>query len=379
LNTPIFGYTSDEIMGKDLHPTLAPPDKQEAFMQAFGRFVDLGEGDVVGRTIELPALTKDGREIHIELSLSRAHVESGWFGIGIARDVTERIASQAERAQMEIQLRHAQKLESIGQLAAGIAHEINTPTQYIGDNTRFLQDACRDLLGFMGDLRLAISSGQNADLESLKMRLASLDLDYLQEEVPKALLQSLEGVWRVTKIVSAMKDFSHPSMGLKGLVDLNHAIESTTTVCRNEWKYVADLELDMDQALPLVPCYADEFNQVVLNLIINAAHAIEDTRMGSSSEAKGVIRVSTRLRDQYVEIRVSDTGTGIPVNIRDRIFDPFFTTKALSKGTGQGLAIARSVIVDKHKGSIQVETEPGRGTTFILQLPMTENGIGSPP
>jgi two-component system, NtrC family, sensor kinase len=377
----IFGYTSAEIMSKNVHQTLAPPAKQEAFQRAFARFIEFGEVDVVGHTTELPAITKDGREIHIELSLSRAHFESGWFGIGIARDVTERIASQAERAQMEIQLRHAQKLESIGQLAAGIAHEINTPIQYIGDNTIFLRDACHELLGFLDDLRPAFAVGPfpESELESLKGRLEALDLDYLQKEIPRAILQSLDGVARVAKIVSAMKDFSHPSMGVKGMADLNRAIENTVTVCRNEWKYVAELELDLDPSLPLVPCFADEFNQVVLNLVINAAHAIEEAAGGRAPEAKGLIRISTRLRGERVEIRVSDTGTGIPENIRDRIFDPFFTTKALSKGTGQGLAIARSVIVDKHQGSIQVETEAGKGTTFILELPMSGNGNGSQP
>jgi signal transduction histidine kinase len=167
-----------------------------------------------------------------------------------------------------------------------------------------------------------------------------------------------------------MKHFSHPSMGVKKLVDLNQAIESTILVCRNEWKYVADLELELDHTLPMVPCIADEFNQVILNLVINAAHAIEAASEELEKGTKGLIRILTRHHDQQVEVLVSDTGTGIPENIRARIFDPFFTTKPIGKGSGQGLAIARSIIVDKHRGSIRVETEPGKGTTFILELPL---------
>jgi signal transduction histidine kinase len=211
----------------------------------------------------------------------------------------------------------------------------------------------------------------------LKKSLVDLDLHYLQEEIPKALQQSLDGVARVSKIVSAMKDFSHPSLGVKGSVDLNHAIESTVTVCRNEWKYAADLALDLDPALPLVPCFADEFNQVVLNMIINATHAIEAASAEREDGAKGLIRIVTRQVDQHIEVHVSDTGAGIPESILDHIFDPFFTTKAVGKGTGQGLAIAHSVIVDKHKGRIRVETELGKGTTFILELPLDANG-GAP-
>jgi PAS domain S-box-containing protein len=375
----IFGYSPREVLGKDLHELIALPAQQEAYRRVFSSFVETGEGNAIGQTLQLPALTKDRREIHVELSLSRAQFQDGWHGIGIIRDLTQRITMEAERAAMEVQLLQAHKLEAIGQLAAGIAHEINTPTQYIGDNTTFLRDTFREILDYLETVRLELAKGDlnNAGRQALQNGMDALGLDYLQEEIPKAIQQSLEGVARVSKIVSAMKDFSHPSLGVKGLVDLNHAIESTVTVCRNEWKYVADLELNPDPALPLVPCFADEFNQVVLNLIINAAHAIEEANGGQQAGAKGLIRVSTRLGDQHVEIRVSDTGTGIPDRIRDRIFDPFFTTKPLGKGTGQGLAIARSVIVDKHGGTIRVESELGKGTTFVLELPV--GGSGSSP
>ncbi len=279
----------------------------------------------------------------------------------VARDVTE-------RQQMEVQLRHSQKLEAIGQLAAGIAHEINTPIQYVGDNAVFLQDAFQDVLDFLALLQERIEAGEITG--DWKEKVQALDLDYLQVEIPKAIQQSLEGVGRVAKIVSAMKDFSHPGGAARERVDLNRAIESTITVSRNVWKYAATLETDFDSALPLVPCFPGEFNQVILNLLVNAAHAIEEANASKPSGSTGQIRVSTRQMDDSVEIRISDTGAGIPEAIRSRVFDPFFTTKPVGKGTGQGLSIARAVIVDKHGGTIDLLSEPGKGTTFILRLPL---------
>jgi two-component system, NtrC family, sensor kinase len=273
-----------------------------------------------------------------------------------------------------VQLRQAQKLEAIGQLAAGIAHEINTPTQYISDNTRFVQDAFRDVKPALEQYRRLLDAAkQNAVTEQMIREVEKLveaaDLDYLLAEVPKAIEQSLDGLRRVARIVSAMKEFSHPGSGVKTPVDLNRAIESTITVARNEWKYVAEMETDFDPHLPPVPCLPGEFNQVILNILINAAHAIADV-VGRGENAKGKITVSTRRVDSVVEVRISDTGAGIPEAVRPRIFDPFFTTKPLGKGTGQGLAIARSVVVDKHAGSIRFETQTGRGTTFIIRLPL---------
>jgi signal transduction histidine kinase len=208
--------------------------------------------------------------------------------------------------------------------------------------------------------------------DDLKREMAAVaeeaDLEYLREEIPKAIQQSLEGVERVSKIVGAMKEFSHPGTTEKVAIDINRSIESTITVARNEWKYVAELVTDFDLSMQLIPCLPGEFNQVILNMIINAAHAIaaiEDNQSGK----KGTITVSTRDQGKYAEIRISDTGTGIPESIRPRIFDPFFTTKEVGKGTGQGLAIAHSVIVDKHGGTIRFESEMGKGTTFVITLP----------
>lgn len=204
-------------------------------------------------------------------------------------------------------------------------------------------------------------------VQEIEALTKKLDIDYLMDEVPRAIDQTLEGINRVSTIVRAMKEFSHPGSTEMVLVDINRAIESTVTVSRNEWKYVSDVVTDFDNTLPLVNCFPGEFNQAVLNIIINAAHAIGD-KVGDGGRGKGAISISTKGKETYVEIRISDTGMGIPGEIVDRIFDPFFTTKSVGKGTGQGLSIARSVIVDKHKGSIKVETELGIGTTFVIQL-----------
>lgn len=282
----------------------------------------------------------------------------------------------SERKQLQAQLLQAQKLESIGQLAAGIAHEINTPIQYIGDNTRFLRDAFRDLSPLFEQIRTGAERPElqtiTADWRTSLIQLAQrADLDYLREEIPKAIEQSLEGAERVAAIVRAMKEFAHPGTAEKTAVDLNRAIQSTIAVARNEWKYVADVITDFDTDLPAVPCLPGEINQVVLNLLVNAAHAIADV-VAAGKLTKGEIRISTRLCGEWAEIRVADNGTGIAPENQNRVFDPFFSTKAVGQGTGQGLALAHAVIREKHGGTISLETELGRGTCFMVRLPMSD-------
>ncbi|MCF6243144.1 MAG: ATP-binding protein [Bacteroidales bacterium] len=268
---------------------------------------------------------------------------------------------------------HAEKLASVGQLAAGIAHEINTPIQFVGDNTRFLQDSFSDLFKLVSAYEeLANAVNESSAFPELIGKVQTLseevEFDYLADEVPSAIKQSLEGVERVSKIVRSMKEFSHPGSDNIESIDLNRAIESTINVSRNEWKYVSEMVTDFDTSLDLVPCYPGEFNQVVLNMIVNAAHAIEDCR--NNNDALGTINISTKLVDDDVEVRISDSGCGMSDEVKQRIFEPFFTTKGVGKGTGRGLAIAYSVIVDKHKGKVNVESEQGKGTTFIIRLPL---------
>jgi PAS domain S-box-containing protein len=291
----------------------------------------------------------------------------------IAHDLSEFKRLDEERKTMELQLIQAHKLESIGQLAAGIAHEINTPTQYIGDNTRFLQEAFGALTDLLPKYDALLKAAENGEvtpalIAEVKEKKTGADIEFLLREIPPAIQQSLEGLERVTKIVRAMKDFSHPGVVEKTPIDINHAIESTVMVARNEWKYVADLDLNLDKSLPLVACVPGEFNQLILNLIVNAAHAIQDV-VANVPDAKGTITVATLRTANAVEVHITDTGGGIPEAIRQKIFEPFFTTKQVGKGTGQGLAIARSVVA-KHGGSIDFESHIGRGTTFVIKLPI---------
>jgi PAS domain S-box-containing protein len=316
---------------------------------------------------------KDGSTYPVEVSIKRAQLDRTYW-LCVVRDITN-------RQQVQQQLLQSQKLESIGQLAAGIAHEINTPTQYIGDNVRFLKDAFQDLKSLVANYeRLLEAAKANAlpreTVQEIAAAVARVDAGYLLAEIPKAIEQTLEGVTRVSTLVGAMKEFSHPSAKEKTLLDLNHAIQCTITVARNEWKYVADMETDFDPSLPLTACQPGEFNQVILNLIVNAAHTIADVA-GERGSTKGKISVQTRNCPEWVEIRIQDTGTGIPEKVRARIFDPFFTTKEIGKGTGQGLSIARSVVVDKHGGTIHFETEEGKGTTFIIRLPKQDKALAA--
>jgi signal transduction histidine kinase/CheY-like chemotaxis protein len=289
------------------------------------------------------------------------------------RDITERKRAEAERKRMEQQIQQGQKLESIGQLAAGIAHEINTPAQYLLSNGRFLQEACADMLAvfdqsqqLLPDIKAGTVSAEK--IAQLEARMQQADFAYLAKDVPSAIEQSLSGVEHIAKIVQAMKEFSQPSTAEKLHVNLNKALETTLTVSHHQWASVADVTTQLSPDLPTVPCLPGEINQVFLSVIVNAAQAIADKLKGSNG--KGQIVVSSALLPGQVEIRISDTGCGIPEHIRERVFDPFVTTREVGSGTGQGLTIARSIVVDKHGGGICFETQTGGGTTFIVTLPL---------
>ncbi len=311
--------------------------------------------------------------VHVEVSAAPVydHKSLQIGALTVFRDITRRMQAQKDRAALEIQLYQAQKLESIGQLAAGIAHEINTPTQYVGDNTRFLSDAFNELEKPLKRWLDAIEQSKAGPLtqeqwDAIRNGMEDADVEYLCEEIPNAIAQSLEGLERVSSIVLAMKSFSHPAKEMTA-ADLNKAIESTVTVSRNEWKYVAELETAFDPDMPLVDCLVGDINQVVLNIIVNAAHAIAACH---GDGEKGRILVATRAIDDVAEIVISDDGGGIPESIRDRIFDPFFTTKPVGKGTGQGLSLAHNVVTQKHDGTITVDSVEGIGTTFTIRIPI---------
>jgi len=319
---------------------------------------------------------QEGKKRLLGLSVLRIPSEgSGQTGFIITgADVTERVG-------LELQLRQAQKLEGIGQLAAGIAHEINTPTQFVGDNIRFLKDSwgpVAEFLEFCGTVQSEWAAGPVSPehLQRFSELHRKCDLEYVSEHIPKAIDLSLEGVKRIAKIVKGFKEFSHPGSEEKRAINLNQAIETTISVARHEWKYCAELVTAFDDDLPLVPCLIGEFNQVMLNLIVNSAHAISSA-VEKNGTGKGTITISTRREGEWAQVAVADTGAGIPVEIRSRVFEPFFTTKEVGKGTGQGLALAHAAIVNRHQGQLWFESELGQGTTFFIRLPLEMKTLGS--
>jgi PAS domain S-box-containing protein len=354
-----LGHSREELLAlsiPDINP-LFPMERWWAFWEELK-----ARGPM---TFETQHQTKEGRVFPVEVTANYLEFNGQEYCFAFARDITERRA-------LETQLRHAQKLEGIGQLAAGIAHEINTPTQFVTDNLTFLRDSWKSAHTLLDHYRSAIRNSAGllppGVATALKQAEQDCDLDFIVAEMPRAIDQSLDGSRRVAKIVRAMKEFSHPDSADKTATNLNRAIESTITVARNEWKYIAEITTEFDETLPAVVCYPGDINQVILNLLVNAAHAVKDAMPDGQM---GRITVRTRKRDDFAEISVTDTGTGVPEAIRSRIFDPFFTTKEVGKGTGQGLSLAHNVVVKKHSGKIWFETELGRGTTFFVDLPIS--------
>ncbi|MFH1196863.1 MAG: ATP-binding protein [bacterium] len=286
--------------------------------------------------------------------------------IAVKEDITE-------RKKMQTQITHLQKMESIGTLAAGIAHEINSPTQFIYDNLYFLKDAFENLSQILEFNKSIIQRTTQLSFDEIPGKLKELfelnDLEYLNSEIPKAITQSQEGINRITEIVGAMKEFAHSGPQAQTYTDIQSNIQNTIIVARNEWKYSSEVVTEFDQMLPPILCYPGEINQVILNLIINASHTNAEKNKETGA-IKGEIKISTKKEGEDAVIFIKDTGMGIPKNIRSRIFDPFFTTKEVGKGTGQGLAISHSIIVDKHGGTINFESECNVGTTFKITLPI---------
>ena len=340
----LFGYEPDVAIGEPFAADVTP-----------------------GQTTEID-VTSDRGVARVEIRT----VTTGWKGgsahLALLRDITERRA-------LEQQLAQAQKLESVGQLSAGIAHEINTPIQFISDNTRFLQRAFERLIGVSDSYRELLAEAKTdsvpqAAIERVEAAEGATVAKAMREEMTEAFVDSLDGLDQVSRIVHAMRSFSHPASNERAECDLNKVVESAIAISRNEWKDVAEIETALDADLPPVAAVPGDLNQVTLNLITNAAHAIaESERRG---EGRGTITVTTRQDEQWVEIGVSDTGDGIAEAIRHRVFDPFFTTKAVGQGTGQGLAISRALIVDRNRGTLDFETVAGMGTTFVVRLPLTD-------
>ncbi len=358
--TEVTGYAPHEVLGRN--PRLLKSGHTTA--EEYGRLWSAIQRGEQWRG-ELRNKKKNGELYWESAAISPIRNSAGEIShyLAVKEDITEQKLAESHA-------RQAQKLEAIGQLAAGIAHEINTPIQFIGDNARFIKEAWSSLDALISLLAAVPDSSLGPDLLArIQAKLKECDYDYLRAEVPRALDQSLEGIGRVAKIVQAMKEFSHPGTDEKQPADINKAILTTLTVSRNEWKYVAEVETVLQPDMQMVPCHIGELNQVLLNLLINSSHAIAD-QVGASPEKKGKITVRTTQDQHCTTITIQDTGGGIPPAIQSRVFDPFFTTKGVGRWTGQGLSLAHNSIVKKHGGKIWFESEAGKGTTFFIQLPM---------
>ncbi|MDB5970588.1 MAG: Blue-light-activated protein [Hydrocarboniphaga sp.] len=358
----LLGWTPNHFARPGFIIECSHPDDRAHFAKALSE-----QGFGADTAVEHRLRHRDGHYIYFRSNVARNGADERWESVrGISIDVTHQKA-------LELELHQAQKLESVGRLAAGVAHEINTPIQFVNDSFHFMRDGMAELQTLVGHYRGALQdvaegrSTSQAALQQIRAREQAADVDYLLENMPGAIDRSLEGLQRVTTIVRSMKEFAHPDQKEKAYADLNQAILSTLTVARSEYKYVADVCTELGE-IPPVSCFLGDLNQALLNIVINAAHAIEEAVRGS--DKRGCITIRTVRDGGDVVISVQDTGGGIPAAIRDKIFDPFFTTKDVGRGTGQGLAIARSVVVDKHQGELRFDSEPGVGTTFYLRLPI---------
>jgi PAS domain S-box-containing protein len=353
----MLGYTAEELKNTISFQQIHPDDRP-----LVTRAAQLSIETGVGQAVEYRMQRKDGTYVTLESHggfIRDAQGEIQAFVIS-ARDIGDRrMAMQTE------------KLSAIGQLAAGIAHELNTPAQYISDNITFLRDTWTDLDAVISP-RAAAAHASPASVSGAPQTVSTdlpPDWDWLRKEVPKAIAQSLEGIRRMTKILAAMRRFSHTGGGERELVDLNEALDATLTVAQNQIRHIADVETDYQSDLPRVECYPDELNQVFLNVIVNATHAIRDASE-QKSRARGQLTIRTRQIEHDVQIEIEDNGAGIPLTARPHIFDPFFTTKQVGEGTGQGLTICYDIVVQKHHGTIWFDTEVDKGTTFFIKIPI---------
>ncbi len=357
----VLGYSTDELHGMSLTRVMT--------MREISRFMaarqEHGSADYRAET---NMTNKNGKIIPVLITASimpGATPEDERI-VCLAVDLSEQKALQGQVVQ-------SQKLESVGQLAAGIAHELNTPIQYIRDNMSFLETEFEGIKSFVKQAVGALKEVTPQDTlypraQSLTTLVQDQDIPFLLDEIPNAIQQTKDGAESVARIVRAMKEFSHPGTSERVDVDVNRLLESVATISRNEWKYIAALRLELDPELPPIGCFVGELNQAILNILVNASHAVADANKALTRDI-GEIALSTSFSESEVVIRISDNGLGIPARIRERIFEPFFTTKEVGRGTGQGLSIAYATIVRKHGGKLTFDSQVGKGTTFEIKLP----------
>jgi len=357
----MFGYTAEEALGRELHPLLVPARFHTDFAQGLTGFRRSGNGAAVGKTLELAALRKDGTEFPMEISLAAIRREDGWWAVGIVRDITARKELDDKLAQAQRNLQQADKLAAIGQLAAGVVHEINTPIGFVASNMGSLENYVADILAVLDAYEVAVMAGSaNADavMKAREMKQEK-DLDFLRNDIRQLIAESQDGLQRVRQIVQDLKGFAHTENGNWQWANLQNGLNSTLNIVRNELKYHCTIHKEYGE-LPEVWCLPSQLNQVFMNLLVNAGQAIE---------GKGDITVKTGRQGSEVFISIADTGSGISPENQQRLFDVFFTTKPVGKGTGLGLSLSHS-IVQKHQGRIEVHSELGKGATFTVWLPI---------
>jgi two-component system, NtrC family, sensor kinase len=364
-NTPaetVFGISADDAIGR---PCRSLPWGDPEIAARLESLAHTCQSDEFSNVIVKPA---GGDNRIIDLTVNSICSDGQCAGVLVLG------SDRTNQSQLESGLRQAQKLESIGQLASGIAHEINTPMQFVKDNIEFLSDSLDALFKLLAvyDRNLTDGGPERPWLErvaEIRAQLEAARYEEMCQEIPQAIFESLEGIHRVIDIVKAMKDFTRLGNNDKEDVDLNAAVQSSITITRNRWKNAAEMELDLDPYLPPIYCVQAELSQVLLNLIVNAADAIVDQTETTPGQM-GTITVRTRYQPGFATLEVADTGSGIPAAVRSRIFDPFFTTKEVGKGTGQGLTICYNIVVQKLEGTIDVESDVGKGTTFKITIPI---------
>ena len=366
-----LGWTEEEFLGRHLHETTHYHQEDGSeypydFCPEFAAIEDGSSHHVNGDVF----WHKDGTSFLADFIVCPTRNEQNEITGAVVtfRNLTEQRLQEAKRIQ-------SMKLESIGELAAGIAHEINTPIQFIGSNISFLKDSFHSLqkiLQACAELRDKVRDvSEYAEIVKNIDRLEEeTDIAYLAEESPKAFEQTMDGVERVSKLVLGLKGFARSGVGEnKSESDINEIIANSLIVCRNAYKYVAELKTEFGDLHP-IKVYPGDIGQVIINLVVNAAHAIGEQK--EKTGKMGKIRICTSCEERDIVISVSDTGGGIPQHIQPRIFDPFFTTKKVGQGSGQGLAICRTIVNDKHKGEMTFTSKPGEETIFYVRLPIDQ-------
>lgn len=373
----MFQHRQEEVIGKKCYQCFfepPPEEDQNAIQLALNKGIPFQK--------ETIRKNKEGKSIHCLLTIA-PFLDANSTIIGAIedlRDISDRIAAEKEKEKLQTQLLKVSKLESVGQLSAGISHEINTPVQFISNNIEFLSDAFSDIQRIMDTARALLTAkadtiADDSSCQRLQQVMDDTDWDYLNTEIPTALRQTKTGLERVSAIVQAMKEFSQPRSKELMPYDLNAIIKNTLIVSQHKWQDVAEVITDFDVSLTSVPCHTEELGQAFLNILINAAQAIEAT--GNKGE-KGSISISSSRKGQYAVVRIHDSGCGMTEEVANRAFDPFFTTREVGRGSGQGLAIAYDVIVNKHQGAIDIDSSPAQGTTFVISLPLVPNLLSKP-